>query len=88
MPETVNIIEALLVSEHPARLKIEREWRPPLGLSLSLVPTQEASSGMRGIPSKLLPLVQRVKRDNCDNRYKPDWKDTGLLQTAEKLGKL
>src|SRR6266446_4652647 len=25
MPETVNIIEALLVSEHPARLKIERE---------------------------------------------------------------
>src|SRR5258708_18535086 len=29
MPETVNIIEALLLSEHSARLKIEREERYP-----------------------------------------------------------
>ena len=27
-----------------------------------------------------LPLMQRVtKRYNCDNRYKPDWKDTSLV---------
>jgi len=33
--------------------------------------------------------MQRVaKRYKCDNRYKPDWKDTGLLQTAEKLGRI
>jgi hypothetical protein len=39
--------------------------------------------------------MQRIaKRDNCDNcykcdnRYKPDWKDTGLLQTAKKLGRM
>ena len=53
---------------------------------------------MRGIPSKLLPLMQRVAKryncdkcdncDNCDNCDKPDWKDTGLLQTAEKLGRM
>ncbi len=36
-------------------------------------------------------LTKRYKCDNCDkcdNRYKPDWKDTGLLQTAEKLGRM
>jgi len=36
--------------------------------------------------------MQRVaKRYNCDKCYKcykPDWKDTGLLQTAEKLGRI
>src|SRR5258708_22784257 len=39
--------------------------------------------------------MQRVEKrykcnscDKCDNRYKPDWKDTGLLQTAEKLGRM